>query len=69
MPYYDYKIVTLPLNTGATEYALNELGDEGWELISIDFDARRYIFKKVRFHENNKTKNENFSCEGERQKL
>lgn len=42
-----YKIVTLAFNKELTESALNELGQEGWELVSIDFETRRYFFKKV----------------------
>jgi hypothetical protein len=66
MPHFDYKILTLPLNSGATEYMLNELGNEGWDLVTVDFDTRRYIFKKIRFHEINKTENQNSSNERQR---
>ena len=68
MPYYDYKVVVIAYNAGATEYMLCKLGDEGWELAAVDFDSRRYIFKKVRYHKNedNKTEDQDPQNEGER---
>jgi hypothetical protein len=57
MPRYDYKVVTLAMGANLLEHSLNEIGEEGWKLIAVDFEARRYIFLKERYHENNKTEN------------
>jgi hypothetical protein len=57
MPRYDYKVVTLAMGANLLENSLNEIGEEGWKLIAVDFESRRYIFLKERYHENNKTEN------------
>ena len=57
MPKYDYKVVTLAVGANLLENSLNEIGDQGWRLIAVDFESRRYIFLKERYHENNKTEN------------
>ncbi len=57
MPKFDYKIAILAYDVRKVQESLNDLGNQGWELISVDFDARRYIFKKIRYHEDNKTEN------------
>ena len=56
MPKFDYKVITLAYDIVKTEETLNDFGSEGWELIAVDFEARRYIFKKIRYHENNNAK-------------
>ena len=55
MPKYDYKVVTLAVEATLLENSLNEIGNQGWRLIAVDFEFRRYIFTKKRYHENNKT--------------
>jgi hypothetical protein len=57
MPKFDYKIAILAYDVAKVQDSLNDLGNEGWELIAVDFEARRYIFKKIRYHEDNNTKN------------
>jgi len=57
MTKFDYKIVVLPVGVQKVEEELNTLGNQGWELIAVDFEARRYIFKMIRYHENSKAKN------------
>jgi hypothetical protein len=54
MPKYDYKVVTLAVGANLLENSLNEIGDQGWRLIAVDFESRRYIFTKKRYHENYK---------------
>lgn len=44
---FSYKMVVFPTNRQMTEQSLNELGEEGWELVSVDFDLRTYILKKM----------------------
>jgi hypothetical protein len=58
MPKYDYKIVTLPVGSDLLEATLNKLGNEGWRLITVDFEVRRYIFVKKRYHENYKAEDQ-----------
>lgn len=52
MPKYDYKVVTLAVGSPLLEASLNEIGNDGWRLIAVDFESRRYIFLKKRYHEN-----------------
>lgn len=61
MPHFDYKIVVLAHNKELIQEELCNLGEEGWELVTVDFDARRYIFKKIRYHK--KDQNSNFTEE------
>ena len=58
MPRYDYKVVTLPVGSEMLEAKLNEIGNESWRLIFVDFEVRRYIFIKERYHENNKAEDQ-----------
>jgi len=43
---FEYLIETLAMGTDLCEDRLNVLGKKGWELITIDFDMRRYYFKR-----------------------
>lgn len=44
---FQYKIVVLPTNREMTEQTLNELGEQGWELVNVDFNGRTHILKKM----------------------
>ena len=54
MPKFDYKVVHLYMDAIKVQDSLNEYGEEGWELITVDFESRRYIFKRIRYHKINK---------------
>jgi len=43
---FEYRIETLAMGPELCEDRLNVLGKHGWELVSIDFDIRRYYFKR-----------------------
>ena len=43
---FEYKIETLAMGPELVERQLTVLGGAGWELVSIDFDMRRYYFKR-----------------------
>jgi hypothetical protein len=58
MPKYDYKVVNLATGIEMLETSLNELGNQGWRLIAVDFESRRYIFTKKRYHENYKAEDQ-----------
>ena len=38
----EYMIKTLAMNPELCEQALNELGQQGWRLVTVDFETRRY---------------------------
>lgn len=54
-PQWEYKIVNLKFNSG-TEQKLNEIGGQGWELVSAErniangetLDAATYHFKRAK---------------------
>jgi len=43
---FEYKIETLAMGATLCEERLTELGLSGWELVTVDFEARRYYFKR-----------------------
>lgn len=47
MTKFQYKIVVLATSRELVEKELNKLGQDKWELVSIDFDTRTYVLKKM----------------------
>lgn len=47
MTKFQYKIVVLPTNKELVEKELNVLGQDKWELVTVDFDSRTYVLKKM----------------------
>lgn len=57
---YEYKIAVLAYGQDLVENYLNLMGLDRWKLVTVDFDARRYIFERAITHDNT-TKPDNTS--------
>ena len=44
MQKWEYKVIVI--DRSPTEDALNKLGAEGWELVSVGWDYRKYVLKR-----------------------
>lgn len=44
----EYKIVRIPGGTRMTEERLNELGNEGWEVVHVTGPGNEWLFKRTK---------------------